>query len=124
MSGLHRLDDEDGGGSRAERPVAALSTWKSAGRLLIDQRHDLHARPGANYDGWRQTGNAGWGWDDVLPYFLKSEDNYRGKSRMHGAGGEWRVGKQRLSWPILDAFRDAAEETRHSKNRRFQRWRQ
>ncbi|CAN7271984.1 GMC family oxidoreductase [Pararhizobium sp. LjRoot235] len=64
----------------------------------------------ADYDGWRQAGNTGWGWDDVLPYFLKSEDNYRGKSPMHGAGGEWRVEKQRLSWPILDAFRDAAEE--------------
>ncbi|KQY13701.1 choline dehydrogenase [Rhizobium sp. Root482] len=64
----------------------------------------------ADYDGWRQAGNAGWGWDDVLPYFLKSEDNYRGKSQMHGAGGEWRVERQRLSWPILDAFRDAAEE--------------
>ena len=64
----------------------------------------------ADYDGWRQAGNAGWGWDDVLPYFLKSEDNYRGKSSMHGAGGEWRVEKQRLSWPILDAFRAAAEE--------------
>jgi len=64
----------------------------------------------ADYDGWRQAGNTGWGWDDVLPYFLKSEDNYRGKSQMHGAGGEWRVEKQRLSWTILDAFRDAAEE--------------
>ena len=64
----------------------------------------------ADYDGWRQAGNAGWGWDDVLPHFLKSEDNYRGKSAMHGSGGEWRVEKQRLSWPILDAFRDAAEE--------------
>jgi len=64
----------------------------------------------ADYDGWRQAGNAGWSWDEVLPYFLKSEDNYRGKSAMHGAGGEWRVERQRLSWPILDAFRDAAEE--------------
>lgn len=64
----------------------------------------------ADYDGWRQAGNAGWGWDDVLPYFLKSEDNYRGKSALHGEGGEWRVERQRLSWPILDAFREAAEE--------------
>ncbi|ACP22214.1 putative GMC family oxidoreductase (plasmid) [Sinorhizobium fredii NGR234] len=64
----------------------------------------------ADYDGWRQAGNGGWGWDDVLPYFLKSENNYRGKSAVHGAGGEWRVERQRLSWPILDAFRDAAEE--------------
>ncbi|MFS8048194.1 GMC family oxidoreductase [Rhizobium sp. BR 314] len=64
----------------------------------------------ADYDGWRQEGNVGWGWDDILPYFLKSEDNYRGRSQVHGAGGEWRVERQRLSWPILDAFRDAAEE--------------
>ncbi|QRM57972.1 GMC family oxidoreductase (plasmid) [Sinorhizobium sp. BG8] len=64
----------------------------------------------ADYDGWRQAGNGGWGWNDVLPYFLKSEDNYRGKTAVHGAGGEWRVERQRLSWPILDAFRDAAEE--------------
>lgn len=64
----------------------------------------------ADYDSWRQAGNTGWGWDDVLPYFLKSEDNYRGRSPLHGAGGEWRVERQRLSWPILDAFRDAAEE--------------
>ncbi|MFK0166344.1 GMC family oxidoreductase [Rhizobium sp. NPDC090279] len=64
----------------------------------------------ADYDGWRQAGNVGWGWDDVLPYFLKSEDNYRGRSETHGAGGEWRVERQRLSWSVLDAFRDAAEE--------------
>ncbi|TGQ70891.1 MAG: GMC family oxidoreductase [Mesorhizobium sp.] len=64
----------------------------------------------ADYDGWRQAGNAGWGWDDVLPYFLKSEDYHGGKAAMHGSGGEWRVERQRLSWPILDAFRDAAVE--------------
>jgi len=64
----------------------------------------------ADYDHWRQLGNTGWGWDDVLPYFLKSEDHYLGKSEMHGSGGEWRVDKQRLSWDILDAFRDAADE--------------
>ncbi|MBI1178977.1 MAG: choline dehydrogenase [Alphaproteobacteria bacterium] len=64
----------------------------------------------ADYDGWRQQGNTGWGWDDVLPYFRRSEDYHRGESDLHGAGGEWRVENQRLSWPILDAFRDAAEE--------------
>ncbi len=64
----------------------------------------------ADYDGWRQQGNVGWGWDDVLPYFLKSEDYHAGASDLHGSGGEWRVEKQRLSWPILDAFQSAAEE--------------
>ena len=64
----------------------------------------------ADYDQWRQLGNAGWGWDDVLPYFLRSEDNYRGQTPLHGAGGEWKVARQRLRWDILEAFREAAEE--------------
>ncbi len=63
-----------------------------------------------DYDGWRQMGNGGWGWDDVLPYFLKSEDNFRGAGALHGAGGEWRVERQRLHWDILDRVRDACEE--------------
>ena len=64
----------------------------------------------ADYDGWRQAGNVGWGWDDVLPYFLKHEDHVSGATPMHGAGGEWRVERQRLHWAILDAFREAAAE--------------
>ena len=64
----------------------------------------------ADYDGWRQMGNTGWGWDDVLPYFLKSEDHHGGPSDMHGAGGEWKVQRQRLTWDILRAFQDAAAE--------------
>jgi len=63
-----------------------------------------------DYDQWRQLGNTGWGWDDVMPHFLKSEDNYRGASDVHGAGGEWRVERQRLNWEVLNAFRDAAAE--------------
>ena len=64
----------------------------------------------ADYDNWRQLGNEGWGWDDILPYFKKSEDYYAGPDEMHNTGGEWRVEKQRLSWDILDKFRDACEE--------------
>lgn len=64
----------------------------------------------SDYDHWRQLGNAGWSWDDVLPYFVKSEDNYRGANAYHGSGGEWKVARQRLRWDILEAFRDAAEE--------------
>ena len=63
-----------------------------------------------DYDLWRQLGNAGWGWDDILPHFKRAEDFYRGADAMHGAGGEWRVEDLRLSWEILDAFRDAAAE--------------
>jgi choline dehydrogenase len=63
-----------------------------------------------DYDGWRQMGNAGWGWDDVLPYFKKSEDHHDGGSDLHGTGGEWKVTTQRLSWEILQAFQEAAAE--------------
>lgn len=63
-----------------------------------------------DYDHWRQLGNTGWAWDDVLPYFRKSEDNAGGADEIHGAGGEWRIEDQRLSWPILDAFIEACEE--------------
>jgi choline dehydrogenase len=63
-----------------------------------------------DYDQWRQLGNPGWAWDDVLPYFRKSEDHCDGASDLHGAGGEWRVERQRLSWTLLDAFREAAAD--------------
>lgn len=63
-----------------------------------------------DYDQWRQMGNSGWGWDDVLPYFIRSEDHVSGGDDHHGAGGEWRIENQRLSWEILDAFRDACGE--------------
>lgn len=64
----------------------------------------------ADYDGWRQLGNAGWGWDDVLPLFKRAEDHYAGASEFHGSGGEIRIEKQRLRWDILEAFQDAASE--------------
>ena len=64
----------------------------------------------ADYDHWRQLGLTGWGWDDVLPYFLKHEDHYLGPNEHHAAGGEWRVEPPRLRWDLLDAFRDAAAE--------------
>ncbi|KQT47612.1 choline dehydrogenase [Aureimonas sp. Leaf454] len=62
-----------------------------------------------DYDGWRQMGCEGWGWDDVLPIFKRSEDNAAGADEMHGVGGEWRVESQRLHWDILEAFQAAAE---------------
>ncbi|MFL6674760.1 MAG: GMC family oxidoreductase, partial [Massilia sp.] len=64
-----------------------------------------------DYDRWAElTGDPSWRWDKVLPLFMKSEDHHAGANGVHGAGGEWRVEKQRLSWSILDAFRDAAEQ--------------
>jgi len=63
-----------------------------------------------DYDLWRQLGNVGWAWDDVLPYFRRSEDQVRGADEVHGVGGEWRVEEMRISWEILDAFCAAAAE--------------
>ena len=64
-----------------------------------------------DYDVWRQLGNAGWSWDDVLPYFKRSEDfALGGGDQLHGQGGELRVEDARVRWEILDAFRDAAEQ--------------
>ncbi len=78
-----------------------------------------------NYDAWRDLGNPGWGYDDVLPYFKKSEDNARGASTFHGAGGELAVHDveqhaitrafieataARTGVPIVDDFNGATQE--------------
>jgi choline dehydrogenase len=62
----------------------------------------------ADYDGWRQLGLSGWGWDDMLPLFLAQEDHIS-PGPLHQAGGEWRVEHPRMRWRILDAFAEAAE---------------
>ena len=65
-----------------------------------------------DYDHWAAiTGDPSWRWENVLPLFKASEDHHGGASATHGSGGEWRVERQRLSWAILDAFREAASET-------------
>jgi choline dehydrogenase len=64
----------------------------------------------ADYDGWAQMGNTGWSWQDVLPYFVRSEDRPDADGRLHGAGGEWKVARQRLRWDLLDDFQSAASE--------------
>ena len=61
----------------------------------------------ADYDNWRQLGLPGWSWDDVRPFFRKHVDHFL-KSEHHASGGEWRVEEMRLSWDILEAFRQAA----------------
>ncbi|MBY0613261.1 MAG: GMC family oxidoreductase N-terminal domain-containing protein [Beijerinckiaceae bacterium] len=72
-----------------------------------------------DYDGWRQLGLEGWGWDDVKPLMMGHQDHHLGKSEHHGAGGEWRVDKPRLRWDILDAFIEAAAESGIPKVRDF-----
>ncbi len=64
----------------------------------------------ADYDHWRQLGLTGWDWEDVKPAFRRLEDHFLGESEHHGTGGGWRIEAPRLSWAILDAVGDAAEE--------------
>ncbi|SAL29591.1 GMC family oxidoreductase [Caballeronia humi] len=65
-----------------------------------------------DYDEWAHfTGDPNWSWDAVLPVFKRSEDHHGGASEFHGAGGEWRVEKQRLKWKILETFSQAAQQT-------------
>jgi choline dehydrogenase-like flavoprotein len=58
----------------------------------------------ADYDDWRDQGCEGWAWEDVLPYFKRAEDNERGASESHGAGGPLRVSEGRSRNPICEAF--------------------
>ena len=64
----------------------------------------------ADYDHWRQLGLAGWGWDDVLPFFKRHEDHFLGDGPHHAAGGECRIEAARVRWDLTDAVRAAAAE--------------
>jgi choline dehydrogenase len=64
-----------------------------------------------DYNIWRQLGNNGWGWSDVLPYFLKSENQERGKSEFHNIGGPLSIADTRIKLDLLEKFMDAAEES-------------
>jgi choline dehydrogenase len=64
-----------------------------------------------DYDHWAAlTGEDAWRWEHCLRVFRQHEDHWRGASALHGAGGEWRVERQRLRWEILDAFAQAAQQ--------------
>ncbi|MBN9005746.1 MAG: choline dehydrogenase [Rhizobiales bacterium] len=73
------------------------------GLLYVRGQHE-------DYDRWRQRGNIGWGYDDVLPYFKKAEDQCRGSNDYHGAGGPLPVSDWRHHDPLSEAFVKAAAE--------------
>jgi choline dehydrogenase len=68
----------------------------------------VRGRP-LDYDSWEAQGAPGWGYQDVLPYFIKSEDNVRGASAYHGAGGPLRVSEQRSPRPLNRRLLAASE---------------
>src|ERR1700712_5759778 len=74
------------------------------GLLYVRGQHE-------DYDRWRQRGNAGWGYDDVLPYFRKAKNQQRGADKYHGAGGPLPVSDGRHADPLSEAFVIAAAET-------------
>jgi choline dehydrogenase len=73
----------------------------------------------ADYDYWRDLGNAGWGFAEVLPYFKKSENQERGASEYHGVGGPVNVADPRYVNPLTRAFLAAAEEIGIASNADF-----
>ena len=73
----------------------------------------------ADYDHWAYLGNAGWDYENVLPYFKKSEDYYGGASRYHGVGGPLSVLRHTHPNPLTDAFIEAAVHTGHRVNYDF-----
>jgi choline dehydrogenase len=62
----------------------------------------------ADYDGWRQLGLSGWGWDDIAPLFLAQEDHVDPPGPLHRKGGELHVDHVRMRWQVLDSFAQAA----------------
>ncbi len=82
------------------------------GLLYVRGQHE-------DYDRWRQHGNQGWGFDDVLPYFKKAEDQQRGADDFHGAGGPLPVSDLGHPDRVSAAFITAAAEVGLPVNRDF-----
>jgi choline dehydrogenase len=74
------------------------------GLLYVRGQHE-------DYDRWRQRGNVGWGFDDVLPYFKKAENQVRGADSYHGVGGPLSVSDWRHADPLSEAFVKASVES-------------
>ena len=72
-----------------------------------------------DFDLWRQLGNTGWSYDDVLPYFRKSEDQEHGENEYHGKGGPLAVSDLRTDHPLHDAFVEGAKEAGYPYNADF-----
>ena len=72
-----------------------------------------------DYDGWRDAGNPGWGWDDVLPHFKRTECHYGGATDLHGASGELHVSPVHEPHPASQAFVQAARKLGIAPNNDF-----
>ncbi|HMH71332.1 MAG TPA: choline dehydrogenase [Bradyrhizobium sp.] len=104
---MYQTEPEPGlGGRQVFQPRGKVLGGSSSinGLLYVRGQHE-------DYDRWRQRGNAGWGYEDVLPYFKKAENQQRGADKYHGAGGPLPVSDWRHADPLSEAFVVAAAET-------------
>ncbi|WP_441918875.1 GMC family oxidoreductase [Phyllobacterium sp. TAF24] len=88
------------------------------GSSLINAMIYVRGQP-EDYDAWAELGCTGWGWQDVLPYFKRSEDNVRGEDAWHGAGGPLRVSELSNDSPATAAFVEAAVQAGYPRNDDF-----
>jgi choline dehydrogenase len=104
---MYQTEAEPGlGGRQVFQPRGKVLGGSSSinGLLYVRGQHE-------DYDRWRQRGNVGWGFDDVLPYFKKAENQTRGSDEYHGTGGPLSVSDWRHADPLSEAFVKAAVET-------------
>ncbi len=103
---MFRTEADPGlGGRSIAYPRGRVIGGSSAINAMIYMRGQA-----ADYDGWRQMGLEGWGWDDVLPLFMAQEDHIDPPGPTHRRGGELRVEPAPMRWKVLDAFAEAAAQ--------------
>jgi choline dehydrogenase len=102
------------GGRRAYLPRGRAVGGTSSMNTMAYVRGNRH-----DYDRWLELGNTGWGYEEVLPFFKRSEDNERGADDFHGVGGPLTVSDARSVHPLLEGWIDAAEEAGHPRNPDF-----
>lgn len=99
------------GGRRVKWPRGKVLGGSSAiNGLLYIRGHR------SDFDTWRQQGNTGWGYEDVLPYFRRSENQERGEDEFHGVGGPLAVSDVRVKREISELFISAAENAGLPRN--------
>jgi choline dehydrogenase len=102
------------GGRRLYHPRGRMLGGSSSINAMIYVRGNR-----VDYDEWAAMGFEGWGYDDVLPYFKRGEDNERGEDAYHGAGGPLSVSDSRSMHPLVDTMIEAAQAAGHEHNPDF-----
>jgi len=102
------------GGRRLYMPRGKVIGGSSSINAMIYVRGNR-----ADFDGWAAGGAEGWSYDEVLPYFKRSEDNERGEDEFHGVGGPLAVSDSRAMSPMIETMLEAAVRAGHERNDDF-----